>query len=128
MDMLLIVMLELLHFPLQEFESTILNIICGFEQAAASFKSLVKDPQLAIYVTPPASDTVYLMSRDEEQEAKAKKQPWPVTSLLFGKDERYQSDVKNIVLQIREEAERVVAFSKVCELIFGNFEGQLRIG
>ena len=77
----------------------------------------MKDPQLAVYVNPPPSDTVYTLSRDAELEAKAKKIPWPDTYLLFSEDEKYQSDVRDIVLQIRDEANRVVSFSKVSGLL-----------
>ena len=101
----------------QDFETALLSIIYGFEQTAASFKSLVHDPQLSIYVTPPASDVVYALSRDVEEEEKTKKILWPDSELLFGQDPDYQNDVGQIFHQIKEEVDNVLNYSKVVSLI-----------
>lgn len=97
----------------QDFETALFNIIYGFEQTASSFKSLVHDPELSIYVTPPASDVVYALSRDLEEEEKAKKIPWPDAELLFGQDPDYQNDVGQIFHQIKDEVENVLSYSRV---------------
>ena len=97
----------------KEIETALLNIIYGFEQTAASFKSLVHDPELSRYVNPPASDVVYALSRDVEEEEKAKKVVWPDAEILFGLDPEYQNDVGQIFHQIKEEVDNVFNFSKV---------------
>lgn len=99
-------------FP-QDFETALYNIIYGFEQTAASFKSLVRDPELSVYVNPPASDVVYALSRDVDEEEKAKKIPWPDSELLFGLDPDYQNDVGQIFHQIKDEVDNVLNYSKV---------------
>ena len=91
----------------------VVNIIYGFEQTVSSFKSLVHDPELSSYVNPPASDIVYALSRDLEEEEKAKKVMWPDTELLFGLDPDYQSDVAQIFNQIKQEVESVLHYAKV---------------
>lgn len=103
-------------FP-QEFETALYNIIYGFEQTAASFKSLVHDPELSIYVNPPASDTVYALSHDLEEEEKAKKIPWPDSEVLFGQDPDYQNDVGQIFHQIKDEVDNVFNYSKVIIIV-----------
>ena len=102
----------------QELEAGIFNIVYGFEQTAASFKSLVHDPELSIYIHPPASDVVYALSRDVEEEEKAKKVAWPDTGLLFGQDPDYQNDVGQIFNQIKEEVENVLNYAKVSNVFF----------
>lgn len=97
----------------QDFETALLNIIYGFEKTASSFKSLVHDPELSIYVIPPASDVVYALSRDVEEKEKAKKIPWPDPELLFGQDPDYQNDVGQIFHQIKDEVENVLSYSRV---------------
>lgn len=99
-------------FP-QDFETALYNIIYGFEQTAASFKSLVHDKELSIYVNPPASDVVYALSRDVDEEEKAKRIPWPDSELLFGQDPDYQNDVGQIFHQIKDEVDNVLNYSKV---------------
>ena len=74
---------------------------------------MVHDPALSIYVNPPASDVVYALSRDLEEEEKAKKIPWPDTELLFGQDPDYQNDVGQMFQQIKEEVDNVLNYSKV---------------
>ena len=64
-------------------------------------------------MTPPASDVVYALSRDVEEEEKAKKIVWPDTELLFGQDPDYQNDVGQIFHQIKEEVDNVLNYSKV---------------
>ena len=98
---------------LQEFESGLLDIVYGFEQLAASFKPLVRDPKLSVYVNPPASDVVYALSHDVEEDERAKKIPWPDTELLFGEDPDYQHDVSQVIAYIKEEVENVQGFAKV---------------
>lgn len=74
---------------------------------------MVHDPELSVYVTPPASDVVFALSRDVEEEEKAKKIVWPDTELLFGQDPDYQNDVGQIFHQIKEEVDNVLNYSKV---------------
>lgn len=64
-------------------------------------------------MNPPASDIVYALSRDLEEEEKAKKVMWPDTELLFGLDPDYQSDVAQIFNQIKQEVESVLHYAKV---------------
>lgn len=64
-------------------------------------------------MTPPASDVVYALSRDLEEEEKAKKIPWPDAELLFGQDPDYQNDVGQIFHQIKDEVENVLSYSRV---------------
>lgn len=64
-------------------------------------------------MNPPASDIVYALSRDLEEEEKAKKVMWPDTELLFGLDPDYQSDVAQIFNQIKQEVENVLHYAKV---------------
>ncbi len=113
-----------LSFP-QEFETALYNIIYGFEQTAASFKSLVRDPELSVYVNPPASDVVYALSRDVDEEEKAKKIPWPDSELLFGQDPDYQNDVGQIFHQIKDEVDNVLNYSKVMFSWIGHVNYQL---
>ncbi|KAJ7369813.1 hypothetical protein OS493_036330 [Desmophyllum pertusum] len=96
----------------QDFETALLNIIYTFEQTATSFKSLVHDPELSVYVNPPASDVVYALSRDVDEEEKAKQIPWPDSELLFGQDPDYQNDVGQIFHQIKDEVDNVLNYSK----------------
>ena len=70
-------------------------------------------------MTPPASDVVYALSRDVEEEEKAKKIVWPDTELLFGQDPDYQNDVGQIFHQIKEEVDNVLNYSKVFFNIHG---------
>lgn len=79
---------------------------------------MVHDPQLSVYVNPPASDVVYALSRDVYEEEKAKKIPWPDSELLFGQDPDYQNDVGQIFHQIKDEVDNVLSFSKV--ILHGN--------
>ncbi|XP_032239531.2 dynein axonemal heavy chain 6 isoform X3 [Nematostella vectensis] len=96
----------------EEFENGLLNVIYGFELAAASFKSLVRDKELAVYTTPPGSDVVFALSRDVEEEEKAQKVPWPDTELLFGEDADYQSDVSHTIQLVKDEADSVLNYAK----------------
>lgn len=66
---------------------------------------------------PPASDIVYSLSRDLEEEEKAKKVMWPDAELLFGQDPDYQSDVAQIFSQIKQEVENVLHYAKVIKII-----------
>ncbi|PFX28824.1 Dynein heavy chain 1, axonemal [Stylophora pistillata] len=96
----------------QDFETALQDIIYGFEQTAASFKSLVHDPQLSVYVNPPAGDVVYALSRDVDEEERVRKIPWPDSELLFGQDPDYQNDVGLMFHQINDEVDNVLNFSK----------------
>jgi len=74
---------------------------------------LVRDSALSAYVNPPASDVVYALSRNVEEEEKARKVAWPDAELLFGQDPDYQSDVGQIFRQIKDEVDNVLSYSKV---------------
>ena len=113
-------------FP-QDFETALYNIIYGFEQTAASFKSLTQDPELSIYVNPPASDVVYALSRDLEEEEKAKRNPWPDSELLFGQDPDYQKDVGQIFHQIKDEVDNVFNYSKVIVIYLAHVQNRFTV-
>ena len=79
---------------------------------------MVRDPELSIYVNPPANDVVYALSRDVDEEERAKKIPWPDSELLFGLDPDYQNDVGQIFNQIKDEVDNVLNYSKVNKCFF----------
>lgn len=59
---------------------------------------------------------MYALSRDVDEEEKAKQIPWPDCELLFGQDPDYQNDVAQIFHQIKDEVDNVLNYSKVTVL------------
>ena len=107
-------MIQFISLVFQELEAALSNIINGFEQTAASFKSLVREPELRVYVDPPARDIVYALAYDEEEEKKARTLiPWPDADILFGQDPDYQNDVGQIFHLVKHGVENVLNYSKV---------------
>lgn len=56
---------------------------------------------------------MYALSRNVDEEEKAKRIPWPDSELLFGQDPDYQNDVGQIFHHIKDEVDNVLNYSKV---------------
>ncbi|CAH1791320.1 unnamed protein product [Owenia fusiformis] len=113
------------YITLEPGESNIKNsvrgIISGFENTVGQVTSMLREPKLAVFYSPPKYDLKLNFDEEEDEEKKLNMRPWPDTESLFGEDPAYQALVGEIctytdaaVAQVVEYTER---FNQYCQMV-----------
>lgn len=92
------------------------RVVSKFEEVVSCFKSLLTDPRVRAFVTPPYTDLVHALTRNEEEETSAVLESWPDTELIFGEDPDYKDIINKLIIVVRKEISRVRDFSEVSRI------------
>ncbi len=97
----------------KDLEAKLLDVIYQYEQAAASFTSLLKEPRLDAYVNDRGTGLELECDKEDLLLNKAREKPWPSIELLFGNDEDYQRCIADLVQYITVEINNVESYAQV---------------
>ncbi|OWF46435.1 Dynein heavy chain 6, axonemal [Mizuhopecten yessoensis] len=74
-----------------EFKYGIRDVISGFENTVGQVVSMLREPKLAVFYSPPKNDLRLNFDEEEELERKEMMRPWPDLEFVFGDDPEYQN-------------------------------------
>ncbi|KAK3092231.1 hypothetical protein FSP39_000084 [Pinctada imbricata] len=94
-----------------EFKDGIKNIISGFENTIAQIVSMLREPRLKVFYSPPTQDLKLNFDIEEELEKLEYQRPWPDLEFIFDNDPEYQRMLGEIGSYMTMELELVKQYS-----------------
>ncbi|XP_069117336.1 dynein axonemal heavy chain 6-like isoform X3 [Argopecten irradians] len=94
-----------------EFKYGIRDVISGFENTVGAVVSMLREPKLAVFYSPPKHDLRLNFDDEEEQERKEMMRPWPDLEFVFGDDPEYQGLLSELDSYMTMEMELVKQYS-----------------
>lgn len=79
----------------------------------AQVVSMLRDPKLKVFYSPPANDLRLNLDLEEERDRQEYQRPWPDLENLFGDDLEYQKYLTDIGSYMAMQLEQVKQFSHV---------------
>ncbi|KAK3576323.1 hypothetical protein CHS0354_039732 [Potamilus streckersoni] len=96
----------------EDFKMGIKEIVAGFENTIAKWGSMVREPRLAVFCSPPIHDLKLNFDEEEMAEKLESLGPWPDLDFIFGDDPEYQSLLAELNAYMTMEMELVKQYSK----------------
>ncbi|XP_023930267.1 dynein heavy chain 6, axonemal [Lingula anatina] len=95
-----------------EIKRAMRGIITGFEYTVAQVGSMLREPRLAVFYSPPKHDLKLNYDEEREEEDREKQKPWPDTAFIFGEDPEYMGLIDELMNYVTQAAEQVADFSE----------------
>ena len=94
-----------------QVQRSLRSLVTAFENTVGQFGSLLKDPRLKTFYSPPKYDLK--LETDAEMMEVEDTLSWPDTNSLFGGDPAYQSVIADIMDMVKRNLEEAISHSEV---------------